>query len=172
MKTFRILGALALGASAVAFLPTTAMAADTDTTFSITSGSLSLTAATSAPLGDDVSGTTTFSGSLGLVSVTDERGSDVAWDAVGSSTAFTGARLTGASSSTAVSYTGGVVTASLGTIVGPGTATTLTTTPASVVAPTAILGNNTASWEPTLDVTMPASALADDYTGTVTTSVS
>ncbi len=47
----------------------------------------------------------------------------------------------------------------------------MSTTAVSVMAPTAVSGNNTASWTPTLNVTMPAGALADDYSGTVTTSV-
>jgi hypothetical protein len=40
-----------------------------------------------------------------------------------------------------------------------------------VVAPSSVSGNNTASWNPALAVTMPAGSLADDYSGTVTTSI-
>ena len=84
------------------------------------------------------------------------------------STAFTGVL---GSSSTAVSYTGGTVLETGTITVADGTATTLTGTAASVVAPSSLSGNNTASWTPQLNVTMPAGALVDDYSGTVTTSI-
>src|SRR5690606_984509 len=106
----------------------------------------------------------------GAVSVTDERGGTANWNVSGASTVFTGA-IVGGSSSTSVSYTAGAV-ATTGTItVADGAETTLTDVADSVVAPTALSGNNTASWTPTLNVTMPAGALADAYSGTVTTSI-
>lgn len=150
-----------------------ASAADTATTFEITAaGGLALTVAASAVLDSEVSGTTGISGSLGAVSVTDDRGGTATWAVSAASTAFVGARPI-PSSSTAVSYLGDAVTTG-----GPGTstvpagvATTLTTTAVSVVAATAVSGNNTASWTPVLSVTMPAGALADTYSGTVTTSI-
>jgi hypothetical protein len=40
-----------------------------------------------------------------------------------------------------------------------------------VAAGTLASGNNTASYTPTLTVSLPATALAGDYEGTVTTSV-
>ena len=168
MKTFRILGALALGASAVAFLPTAAMADDTTTTFSLTGGSLTLAVQGTATLTDATTGTTAITGNLGAVSVTDLRGGTAIWSTSGESTAFTGAL---GSSSTAVIYTAGTITETGTITVADGTATALTATAASVVAPSSLSGSNTASWDPTLDVTMPAGALVDDYSGTVTTSV-
>lgn len=168
MKTLRILGSLALGASVVAFLPTAAMADDTATTFSLTGGSLTLSVQGTATLTDAATGTTAITGSLGAVSVTDERGGTANWNVSGASTAFTGV---GGSSSTAVSYTGGAVTETGTITVADGTATALTGVAASVVAPTSLSGNNTAGWSPTLNVTMPAGALADSYSGTVTTSI-
>jgi hypothetical protein len=145
-----------------------ASADDTGTTFTLTGGTLTLTVAATATLANADSGTTNISGSLGAVSVTDERGGTANWNVSAASTAFTGVL---GSSSTAVSYTGGVV-AETGTItVADGGATALTAVAASVVAPSALSGNNTASWSPTLAVTMPAGALADDYSGTVTTSI-
>lgn len=173
VKTSRVLGALgalALGASAVAFLPTAAMADDTATTFSLTGGGLTLAVQPTATLTDAASGATAITGNLGAVSVTDARGGTANWNASGASTAFTGATV-GGSSSTAVSYTGGVVTESGTITVADGAATTLTGTATSVVAPTSLSGNNSASWAPVLNVTMPAGALADSYSGTVTTSV-
>lgn len=76
------------------------------------------------------------------------------------------------SSLTAVAYTGGVVAETGIITVADGVSTPLTATPASVVAPMSLSGNNAAAWTPNLAVTMPAGALADDYSGTVTTSVS
>lgn len=143
---------------------------DTSTTFELTGGTLALTVAGTAPLTNAAAGTTDISGNLGTVSVNDGRGGTVNWNVSAASTGFTGAKV-GGSSSTAVSYTGGAVT-STGTItVAAGTATTLTGTAVSVVAPTSLSGNNTASWGPLLNVTMPAGALADTYTGVVTTSI-
>lgn len=170
MKSLRILGTLALGVSAVALLPTAAMADDTATTFSLTGGSLTLAVQGTATLTNATTGTTAITGNLGAVSVTDERGGTANWVASGASTAFTGA-LVGGSSSTAVRYTGGTVTETGTITVADGAETALTGVAASVVAPSSLSGNNTAAWSPTLDVTMPAGALADSYSGTVTTSV-
>jgi hypothetical protein len=162
---------LAIGAVATALVAGSALpasAAETDTTFELTAGALSISQAPSADLGADPSGTTTVSGSLGPVSVTDARGGTASWNVSGSSTAFTGAL---GSSSTAVQYTGGLVNTTGVSVVPAGVPTTLTEEPAVVVGPAVVSGNNTASYAPTLAVTMPASALADDYSGTVTTSV-
>jgi hypothetical protein len=41
----------------------------------------------------------------------------------------------------------------------------------AVVTATAVSGNNSATWTPTLDVTMPSTARAGAYSGTVTTSI-
>jgi hypothetical protein len=147
-----------------------ASADETPTTFTLTGGALTLSVQATAALTDAPSGTTAISGNLGAVSVTDDRGGTVVWDVSAASTAFTGA-IAGGSSSTAVSYTGGTVTETGTITVADGTSTAMSVTPASVVAPTALSGNNTASWAPTLAVTMPAGALADDYSGTVTTSI-
>lgn len=147
-----------------------ASADDTSTTFALTGGTLTLAVATTAALSDAPSGTATIRGNLGLVTVTDERGGSEAWTVSAASTAFTGA-IVGGSSSTAVDYTGGVVTETGTITVADGTLTALTGVAASVVAATSLSGNNTASWNPVLDVTMPAGALTDTYSGTVTTSI-
>lgn len=164
---------LVLGAAVTALIAGSALpasAAETGTTFSLSGGQLVLSVQATATLTDAPSGTTAITGSLGAVSVTDERGGTANWNVSGASTAFTGAKV-GGSSSTAVSYTGGVVTETGTITVADGTAETLTGIAVSVVAPTSLSGNNTATWTPTLAVTMPAGALADSYSGTVTTSV-
>ena len=145
-----------------------ASADDTNTTFELTGGSLALSVQPTAALTDAATGTTAISGSLGAVSVTDARGGTGTWNVSAASTAFSGVL---GSSSTAVSYTGGVVSETGTIVVADGAATTLTGTPAPVVSPTSLSGNNTAAWSPVLDVTMPAGALVDTYSGVVTTSI-
>jgi hypothetical protein len=110
----------------------------------------------------------TITGSLGSVTVTDLRGGTLSWGVAAASTTFTGTNL---SVSDAVDYTA----PQPGTT---GTSTISTTAKVSdistakpVVAATATSGGNTATWNPTLDVNMPAGALAGAYAGTVTTSV-
>jgi hypothetical protein len=162
---------LALGVAVTGLMISTAAPAsadDTTTTFALTGGALSFSVPPSATLADRDTGTPTITGSLGPVSVTDNRGGLAPWIASATSTPFTGVR---GSASTAVSYTAGTVTETGTITVADGAATTLTATAANVVAPTTVSGNNTASWTPTLEVSMPTSALADAYTGTVTTSV-
>ena len=147
---------------------TPASADDTVTTFTLNVGLLTLSVEPTAALTDGASGDTTINGSLGAVSVTDERGGTAVWTVSASSSAFTGVL---GSSSTVVTYTAGAVTETGTITVLDGTATDITGAPAAVVSPSALSGNNTASWVPDLDVTMPPGALADDYTGTITTSV-
>jgi hypothetical protein len=150
--------------------PAFAASSPTTTTFALTGGALTLGTQQTAALTGTTAGQTSITGSLGLVTVTDARAGVDAWTVSAASTAFTGA-LTDPSSSTGVTYTGGTV-ATTGTItVADGGAIPLTTTPSTVLAPSALSGTNTATWTPTLDVAMPAGAKADTYSGTVTTSV-
>jgi uncharacterized protein with beta-barrel porin domain len=107
-------------------------------------------------------------GLLGNTLVTDTRGTTVEWSASAASTTFTTA---GGPASTGVGYTAGAMTVTGDTTIASGTVTALTTDAAKVAGPTAITGNNTAQWNPTLAVALPANALAGDYAGTVTTSV-
>ena len=146
-----------------------AFAADTSTTFALTGGSLTLSVASTATLTDQASveAANTITGNLGVVTVTDARGGTADWTASAASTTFTGAGL---SVSDGVAYTNGVVTESGTNTVAPVIAQSITAE-APVASATAVSGNNTASWSPTLDVSMPAGALAGDYAGTVTTSL-
>jgi hypothetical protein len=150
---------------------TPAAANDTATTFALTAGPLSLTVQPTATLTDEATGVpaNVITGTLGLVSVDDTRGGVLTWEVSVISTAFVGA-LGAPSSSTSVSYTAGVVTET-GTITVADGALTVVDTEQAVVSPTSLSGNNTASWTPTLDVSMPAGSLADTYTGTVSTSI-
>ncbi len=116
-----------------------------------------------------MTGAGSISGSLGTVTVSDLRGTAEGWQVSAASTTFVG--TDSGTISGGVSYNSGDVTASTGT----GTfdtegATTMTTTAAPVFT-AATSGNNTASFTPTLTVSLPANALVDTYDGTVTTSV-
>lgn len=145
---------------------------DTTVTFAVTSGLLTMTAPASANLGSGAPGTT-ISGVLGAVVVTDDRALlSATWTAVASSTAFTTGAATANETIPAadVTYTPGTpfVTGSATAV--PATIT-LSATPQPVVTLTGV-GNNSATWSPTLAVAVPAAAVFGTYTATVTQSVS
>ncbi|MCD9625140.1 hypothetical protein [Rhabdothermincola salaria] len=169
MKTAKTL-LLAAGATALVLgVAVPASADDTTTTFSLTGGSLTLSVAASAALTNQASGVAanTITGTLGEVLVTDARGGTAGWVTSAASTTFTG---TGLSVSTGVAYTNATVTTTGTSTVAPADGQSITAV-APVATATAVSGNNTAAWNPTLDVSMPAGALAGDYSGTVTTSL-
>lgn len=155
---------LTLGASAQA----EAVGSPTVTTFTLLGGTISITPAPTAVLTGGAPGVALVSGALGLVTVLDNRGVSTPWVASVSTTTFTGP---GSSVSTGVSYNAGTVTVVGAATIPASVATTLTTTAASVVAPTSITGINTVTWNPVLTVSLPSTALAGLYTGTLTTSV-
>jgi hypothetical protein len=145
---------------------------DTTVTFAVTSGLLTMTAPASAFLGSGAPGTI-ISGSIGTVTVTDNRALLAAsWNATASSTTFTTGGGTGpevipASDAT---YTPGAI-AKTGTITTAGSTITLSSAPQTVVAGTAGNGDNSASWNPTIAVAVPAAAVNGTYTGVLTQSV-
>lgn len=165
---------VAVGAvAATAMLAATALPAsadDTATTFTLTGGQLTLSVGATAALTNEASGVAanTITGTLGTVLVDDARGGTTGWVASAASTTFTG---TGLSVSDGVAYTNGTVTETGTNTVTAANGQALTTVAVAVATATAVSGNNTASWDPTLDVAMPAGALAGDYAGTVTTSL-
>ncbi|GAA1267183.1 hypothetical protein Psi02_08950 [Planotetraspora silvatica] len=166
--------ALAAGAGLVVAIASPVSAADTITTFTITAGALTITAPPTANLGTVASGATSVSAQLGTVTVTDTRGLLVAtWTATVSSTAFTTGGGTPAETiaNTAVNYSPGTATATSGLATfTPGTAGTLGT-PRTAFTATLGVSNNSASWNPTVSVAIPAAAVAGTYTGTITHSV-
>jgi len=166
--TASIAAVLALGiAVPAAANPTTA-------TVLITGGSLSI----SAPLAAGSLGTTantvlgtTISGQLGEVQVNDARGAAAGsgWVASVISTAFT--PLAGPTiAASAVGYTANA-------IVKVGTATYTANDPANLtgaspaVTATGITGDNSATWNPTINVTVPGGMAAGVYSATITHSV-
>jgi hypothetical protein len=144
-------------------------------TFTVNVGGLTMTAPASANLGSGDPGTT-ISNTLGDggVTVTDLRATlGGTWTATASSTDWT----TGAGP-TLSTIPAGDATYTPGTITVTGTSTaatgghtiTLSGTPQTVVNAT-VTGNNTASWNPTIAVAVPAGAVGGVYTATLTQSV-
>lgn len=155
-----------------------AMPASADTTgatVTVAGGTLSITApANAGNLGtrsNTVSGGT-ISGALGEVQVNDARSAIAGsgWVASAISTAFT-PPAGPAIPASAVGYTAG-------TIAKVGTATYTANNPnnltgvAPVVTATAITGDNAATWNPTINVTVPGGMAAGVYSATITHSVS
>jgi hypothetical protein len=145
---------------------------DTTLTFTVTSGLLTLSAPGSAALGTGLPGST-ITGSLGAVTVTDDRALLAAtWTVSASSTDFTtgtGATLATIPAADA-GYDPNEITTT-GAITATGTTIDLSATPTPVVVGTAGSGNNTAAWNPTISVDLPPAAVGGDYTGTLTQSV-
>lgn len=160
------------GAPATAVADETAL---TSASVTLQGGGLSISAPVDAGnLGTQSNsvGAVTISGQLGQVQVTDSRGAPAGsgWTATAISTAFT--QTAGPSvGAAAVGYTAGTITK-------VGTATYTANDPANltgvsaVVTATAITGDNTASWNPTITVTFAAGREAGVYLGTITHSVS
>lgn len=170
----------AFGLGSLMGLAGPANAADTEATFTLTAGSLSVTAPASSALGSVATGTaSTTAAQLGTVSVTDNRGANLGtWTASASSSDFTtgGATADETIAKANAHYWSGLETASSGTAVFlPGQATALDkeSLSASITAfsASAIVGNNSASWDPTFNVDIPSDSVAGEYTGTVTHSV-
>jgi hypothetical protein len=155
-------------------LPAYAADGETVATVTVETGSLSITVpADAGNLGtrDNTIDGGTISGALGQVQVIDARSAAAGsgWVASVISTAFTPPTQTAIAAS-AVSY-------SAGTITKVGTATYTANNPGNLsgVAPavtaTGITGDNSATWNPTITVTVPGGAAAAVYSATITHSV-
>ena len=169
---------IVLASGSVAVVATvTATAATTGTTtatVTITGGALAITVPSDAgSLGSEsntVAGST-ISGQLGEVQVSDARSAAAGsgWVATAISTAFTppAGPTIGAAN---VGYDAGSITK-------VGTATYTANNPAGlagaspVVTATGITGDNSATWNPTINVAVPGGTLAGTYLGTITHSV-
>jgi hypothetical protein len=158
-----------------------AQAADTTTTFALTAaGGLAVSAPASLPLGSVATGaTSTNAVQLGNVSVTDGRGALLGtWTAsVASSDYTTGAGTTNETIAMAnADYWSGIATVSTGTAVRlPGqllaaNEVTLASSRTAFSA-SAIVGNNTTSWNPTVNVNIPSASVVGAYSGTIIHSV-
>jgi hypothetical protein len=166
-------GVIACGFVAAMTAPAGASPAGTTTTFVVNTGALAISAPASASLGTISVGTTTVSGSLGAVTVTDNRGLlSGGWAASVLSTSFTNGTTTIPASS--IQYTANPPTVSSGlSAIVPGSGTLSTTTPLTVQ--TAVLsvnlGGSMATWNPTIQVTVPSVLTTGTYTATITHSV-
>ena len=155
----------------------TALPASADTTaatVTVTGGALAITAPVDAgSLGSrsNTVGGGTISGPLGQVQVNDARSAAAGsgWVASAISTAFTPPSGPAIPAS-AVGYTAGVITK-------VGTATFTANNPnnltgvSPVVTATGITGDNSATWNPTINVAVPGGMAAGTYSATITHSV-
>ncbi len=179
--THKIKVAVVASVAALAFAgaasPAFAAPGDTTTTFVLSGGALSITVPTSQALGTVATGSsTTAAVQLGSITATDARGALLGTWSVGvTSTAFT----TGSASAdetianSNAGYWSGAATASTGTGVflpGQLLVANKQTLAASRVAfsASAVIGNNTASWNPTVNVNIPSASVAGSYSGTIT----
>ncbi|PVG81521.1 hypothetical protein DDE18_16020 [Nocardioides gansuensis] len=164
-----------LAAVALALAVTHPAAAEpTTATITVTGGSLSITVpADAGSLGtraNTVAGGA-ISGPLGQVNVNDARSAAAGsgWVASVISTAFTPPSGPAIAAS-AVGYTAGAITK-------VGTATYTANNPANLtgvspaVTATGITGDNSATWNPTINVTVPGGMAAGTYSATITHSV-
>ncbi|WP_250286403.1 hypothetical protein [Frankia sp. CiP1_Cm_nod2] len=170
--TTALLGAVVL-ATATALPAAAAGSGNTTANFDLTGGTLDI----SVPAGPVTLATgavtsSTLSGQLGSVTVTDNRSVDPAsWTASVSATPFQNGTHT-----LAASYDTGVVT-STGIPISQWTITTpltLSTTPQNPVVLNPTWpggGDNTATWNPTITATIPAGAISGTYSSVVTHSV-
>lgn len=176
--------ALSTGLAVAGFggLATTAHAAvtgDTTTTFTLTGGALAITVPASKALGTAATGAGPVSAQLGTVSVTDARGSLLgSWTTSVVSTDFTtgGATSNETIVKASADYWSGAATSTTG--VGTFTPGQLLaankvslSTSRTAFSATVVVGNNTAAWNPTVDVNIPAAAVVGTYTGTITHSI-
>jgi hypothetical protein len=146
---------------------------DTPITFEVTGGALSITVpggpvslgtvATSA-------GSQVVSANLGIVTVTDDRGGTDGWIVTAVADDFTGPQSISVSEPGLSSYT--TPGASIVGVANVG-ATSLDALypPAAVQVATGVDGINSATWNPTISLTIPADALAGNYSSSVTHSV-
>lgn len=180
------LAALAIAGAAIAGVVVApdakAAPADTSTSFTLTGGALSVSAPAAATLTGAATNVlaTTVSGQLGATTVTDARGALVAsWTASVDGTDFTTgtgdvepAELVADEN---IDYWSGLATATTGTVVATGGQATGLLAEDMSASRTAMagvgVGNNSATWNPTLVVNVPAGNVAGTYTGTITHSV-
>jgi hypothetical protein len=147
----------------------------TTITFTVTTGALTLSVPSSATLGSGAPNTTIGPAAIGPCSVVDLRAQNPAsWTVTAAQTDFDNITRTGAPliPATAASYLPGSFSV-IGTInVVAHNISSLTNTEQDVLTATGGVGNTTTSWDPTVAVFVPSTAVGGTYTGTLTQSVS
>jgi hypothetical protein len=162
-------------AMAVFAAPAYAAPGDTTTTFSLTSGGLGITVPASQGLGSAVMGSATITAQLGTVTVDDLRGGTAGWVASVTSSDFTRTPA-GTIAKANADYWSGTATSSSGTAtftpgeVATGDKVALASAQTAFTA-TAVTGDNTVAWNPTVVINVPAGVLAGAYSGTINHSV-
>lgn len=148
-------------------------------TFTLTAGALTVSDPANKSLGSVATGTASLSSSLGDTTVSDARGALLgSWTATVSATDFTTGAATAEETIVKgqVDYYSGIATAFSGTaVLLPGQPTVLNKEALSAsrtaFSATGVVGNNTATWGPTVVVNIPSDAVAGTYSGTITHSV-
>jgi len=150
-----------------------ASAVGTALTLTLTGGALSISAPATADLGTATANSagSSISTQIGVIVVTDSRAAAAGsgWTATAISTALT--------PTAGPALAASLIAYSAGTISVTGTVTCTDNDPnnligvSPVVTATGITGSNTATWNPTLTVTIPGSYVAGVYTGAITHSV-
>jgi hypothetical protein len=171
MRNFVFIASAVVVLAATTSLATVPVAAATPATFTLTAGALSISAPTAGvSLGSQLASTTssTISGSLGVVTVTDQRGGTTTWTASVISTAFT-PPAGPADPASNISYGAGTIAVSATVVATAVAATDLTGV--STVVTGASTGISTASWNPTISVVVPANYAPGVYSATITHSV-
>jgi hypothetical protein len=175
MKARPFLVAVAAGILAIGIaVPASAAPGESAANVTITGGFLSISVpANAGSLGSIVNtvGGGTISGSLGQVVVTDARSAAAGstWIASVISTAFTppsGPTIP----ASRVGYTAGTIT-KVGTATYTANDPTNLTGASPAVTATGITGDNSATWNPTINVAVPGGTIAGTYSGTITHSV-
>jgi hypothetical protein len=174
-----VLGMVALSTVGLTWSASAATTGNTTTTFTLTAGSLAITVPGSKDLGSVATGTATASAQLGSIQVSDGRGAlNGSWTTSVSSTDFTtgGATADETIAKASADYWSGAATATSGTgTFTPGQANAgakqALGSSRTGFAASSVIGNNTATWNPTVIINIPSAAVAGAYTGTVTHSV-
>ena len=147
------------------------VSAATPGSFTLTAGALSISAPTlGVSLGSQVALTTasSMSGSLGTVTVSDQRGGTTTWTASVISTVFT-PTAGPADPASNVSYSAGPIVNSGPVVTTAVPATDLTGVVTVVTG--ASTGISTATWAPTVSIVVPVNFAPGTYTATITSSV-
>lgn len=178
----KALAAGALLATATALVLTGAPAEATSVTFTLSGGSLSVTqpGGPAALTGGALAGLagTALTGSLGSTTVTDQRGGVTGWTStIAQTTAFSNGTTTIPVGNTKAWVASpitptGVAVVTAGTYLTQLTGLALTSNAQSFVTASAVVGNNSATFNPSIAVTIPSDATVGDYTGVITQTVS
>ncbi len=177
----KVLAAAAVGVALIAAAAPASLSWAEDTTVTVTVGApdgLSISVPGTANIGSANPGATA-SGQLGPVTVSDQRAAlNASWTATVIASDFTTGGATGPETipNINVLYWSGPATATTGTgSFTPGQAAAgnaqIINVPSTAFSLTGGNGVNSATWNPTLEINVPAGAVAGTYTGTVTHTV-